>query len=80
MSALTGVGRYKRPKDQGEQTRAALIRALAQRPGAQVRELCVLVGKASPSTVQHHLNVLEAEGKIVRDECPLCKARMWRVA
>jgi DNA-binding transcriptional ArsR family regulator len=79
-STLAGVGRYKRSNDQGAQTRAALIRALSQRPGAQVRELCVLVGKSSTSTVQHHLNLLEAEGKIIRDDCPLCRGKIWRVA
>lgn len=64
----------------GEQSRAALIRALAESPGATVRELCVKIGKASPSTVQHHLYKLEDEGKIIREECPLCRARIWRVA
>jgi DNA-binding transcriptional ArsR family regulator len=78
-SALAGVGRYKRELDQGEKTRAAIIRALAERPGATVRELCALVGKASTSTVYSHLNRLEAEGKIVRDDCPLCRAKIWRV-
>lgn len=79
-SVLSGVGRYKRPRDQGEQTRAALVRALSERPGADVRELCVMVGRSSTSTVAHHLHILEAEGKIVRDACPLCRAKIWRVA
>jgi DNA-binding transcriptional ArsR family regulator len=78
-SALAGVGRYKRSPDQGEQTRTAIVRALSQRPGSTIRELCVLVGKASPSTIQHHLNILEAKRKIVRDDCPLCRGKIWRV-
>jgi predicted transcriptional regulator len=64
----------------GEQTRNAMIRALSSRPGATVRELCVMVGKASTSTVYFQLNRLEAEGKIVRDNCPLCRGKIWRVA
>jgi DNA-binding transcriptional ArsR family regulator len=78
-SALSGVGRYKRSPDQGQETRNAIIRALSQRPGAQVRELCVMVGRSSPSTVAHHLSILESEGKVVRDDCPLCKGKIWRV-
>jgi DNA-binding transcriptional ArsR family regulator len=63
----------------GDATRAAIVRALSSHPGATVRELCVMVGKASTSTVYFHLNRLEAEGKIVRDDCPLCRGKMWRV-
>jgi DNA-binding transcriptional ArsR family regulator len=78
MSALAGVGWYKRPPDQGDKTRDALIRVLAERPGASIRELCDATGK-QPSTVYHHLNRLQAEGKIVKDECALCRAGILRV-
>jgi DNA-binding transcriptional ArsR family regulator len=78
-SALSGVGRYKRSPDQGEETRAAIIRVLAERPGASIRDLCTAVGKSSASTVYAHLHRLEAEGKIVKDQCPVCRAGILRV-
>ena len=77
---MTQLPKSEVTRIQGAKTQHAIIRALAERPGASVRELCVLVGKASTSTIQHHLWKLEAQGKIVRDECPLCRARIWRVA
>jgi DNA-binding transcriptional ArsR family regulator len=63
----------------GDVTRGAIIRALSSHPGATVRELCVMVGRSSTSTVYMHLTRLEAEGKIVRDDCPLCRGKIWRV-
>jgi DNA-binding transcriptional ArsR family regulator len=78
-SALSGVGKYKRSPDQGQETRNAIIRALAQRPGSTVRELCVAVGRSSTSTIQSHLHALEASGKIVKERCPVCKGPYWSV-
>ena len=78
MTHLAKPGVTRNSEIQASETRNAIIRTLAERPGASIRELCVIVGKRSTSTVQHHLWKLEAQGKIVRDSCPLCRAPIWR--
>jgi DNA-binding transcriptional ArsR family regulator len=78
VTPLGRVGKYKRPRDQGDKTRSAILTILSLRPGSAVRELCAETGKA-PSTIHFQLNKLENEGKIVKEVCPLCRGRMWRV-
>jgi predicted ArsR family transcriptional regulator len=78
VTPLGRVGKYKRPRDQGDKTRSAILTILSLRPGSTVRDLCAEVHK-SPSTIHFQLNKLENEGKIVRATCDLCRAHIWRV-
>lgn len=64
---------------QGDQSRAAIVRALREWPGASVREVAQMIGQPnSYGNVLQHIKALVATGRLV--EVRPTGTRRWRAA
>lgn len=64
---------------QGDQSRAAIVRALRERPGASVREVARMIGQPnSYGNVLQHIKALVAAGRLV--EVRPTGTRRWEAA